>query len=161
MKFSNGADLTANDVIYTVCRMPTVENSPSSFTFAVRGITAVEAPDPQTVVIKTAKPAAADAAQPRDVGILSAKVNGGENVKFRSGGCEGLGTPPKSVDFNDPAKAVGTGPYRLAKYTRGTSIILERNDSYWGRAPHWTKVTFRPMSSRARASPRFSPATST
>ena len=42
MKFSNGAELTAKDVIYTFCRVPTVENSPSSFTFAVRGFTAIE-----------------------------------------------------------------------------------------------------------------------
>ena len=56
VKFSNGAELTAKDVIYTFCRVPTVENSPSSFTFAVRNFTAVEAPDPLTVVIKTATP---------------------------------------------------------------------------------------------------------
>jgi len=31
VKFSNGADFTANDVIYSVCRAPRVENSPSSF----------------------------------------------------------------------------------------------------------------------------------
>ena len=148
VKFSNGAELTAKDVIYTFCRVPTVENSPSSFTFAVRGFTAVEAPDPHTVVIKTANPLPLVPNNLATIGILSAKANGGENVKFRAGGCEGLGTPPKSVDFNDPAKAIGTGPYRLANYTRGTSIILERNDSYWGRAPHWAKVTFRPMSSQ-------------
>ena len=74
-----------------------------------------------TVVIKTAK--AASRCVPNNlatIGILSAKANGGENVKFRAGGCTGLGTPPKSVDFNDPAKAVGTGPYRLKEYTRGT-----------------------------------------
>ena len=148
VKFSNGAELTAKDVIYTFCRVPTVENSPSSFTFAVRGFTAVEAPDPHTVVIKTANPLPLVPNNLATIGILSAKANGGENVKFRAGGCEGLGTPPKSVDFNDPAKAIGTGPYRLANYTRGTSIILERNESYWGRAPHWAKVTFRPMSSQ-------------
>ena len=37
------------------------------------------------------------------------------NLAFKRGGCKGLGTPPKSVDFNDPAKAVGTGPYKLAR----------------------------------------------
>ena len=30
-KFSNGDDFTANDVIYSYCRAPRVENSPSSF----------------------------------------------------------------------------------------------------------------------------------
>ena len=31
VKFSNGDPFTANDVIYTFCRVPLVENSPSSF----------------------------------------------------------------------------------------------------------------------------------
>jgi peptide/nickel transport system substrate-binding protein len=54
---------------------------------------------------------------------------------------------PKSVEFNDPARAIGTGPYRLANYTRGTSIVLERNPTYWGDKPHWRTVTLRPMAS--------------
>jgi peptide/nickel transport system substrate-binding protein len=148
VKFSNGTDFTAKDVIYTICRVPTVENSPSSFTFAVRNFTAVEAPDPHTVVIKTASPLPLVPNNLATIGILSAQANGGENVKYRAGGCEGFGTPPKSADFNDPAKAVGTGPFRLTNYTRGTSIILERNDGYWGQKAHWGKVTFRPMSSQ-------------
>jgi peptide/nickel transport system substrate-binding protein len=148
VKFSNGTDFTAKDVIYTLCRVPTVENSPSSFTFAVRNFTAVEAPDPLTVVIKTASPLPLVPNNLATIGILSAQANGGENVKYRPGGCEGLGAPPKSADFNEPAKAIGTGPYKLANYTRGTSIILERNERYWGSAPHWNKVTFRPMSSQ-------------
>ena len=120
MKFTNGVEFTAKDVIYTFCRVPTVENSPSSFTFAVRGFTAVETPDPQTVVIKTTNPLPLVPNNLATLGILSAQANGGENVKYRAGGCEGLGTPPKSADFNDPAKAIGTGPYKLANYTRGT-----------------------------------------
>jgi peptide/nickel transport system substrate-binding protein len=148
VKFSNGTDFTAKDVIYSLCRVPTVENSPSSFTFAVRNFTAVEAPDPLTVVIKTASPLPLVPNNLATIGILSAQANGGENVKYRPGGCEGLGAPPKSADFNEPAKAIGTGPYKLANYTRGTSIILERNERYWGSAPHWNKVTFRPMSSQ-------------
>jgi peptide/nickel transport system substrate-binding protein len=40
VKFTNGAELTAKDVTYTLCRIPTVENSPSSFTVFTRGIEA-------------------------------------------------------------------------------------------------------------------------
>jgi peptide/nickel transport system substrate-binding protein len=148
VKFSNGMDFTAKDAIYTVCRVPMVENSPSSFTVATRGITGMEAPDPHTLIIKTASPLPLLPNSMATLGILSAQLNGGENVKFRPGGCEGMGTPPKSVEFNEPAKAVGTGPYKLANYTRGTHIMLERNDNYWGQKPHWQKVTFRPMSSQ-------------
>jgi peptide/nickel transport system substrate-binding protein len=30
---------------------------------------------------------------------------------------------------------IGTGPYKLVKWTRGTTIQLAKNDSYWGRRP--------------------------
>ncbi len=44
VKFSNGTAFTAKDVIYTLCRIPTVENSPSSFNVFTRGIAATRAP---------------------------------------------------------------------------------------------------------------------
>jgi peptide/nickel transport system substrate-binding protein len=68
-------------------------------------------------------------------------------VKFAPDNCTGLGTLPKSVDFNDPSKAIGAGPFKLAEYTRGTQLVLERNDNYWGAKPNWSKVTFRPITS--------------
>ena len=146
-KFSNGTEFTAKDVVYTLCRIPTVENSPSSFTVFTRGIEAIETPDPMTLVFKTSS------AQPllpnnlSAVGILSSKLYGGENVVYKAAGCENLGASPKSADFNDPAKAIGTGPYKLQNYTRGTHVMLERNDAYWGEKAQWAKVTFRPFSS--------------
>ena len=36
----------AKDVVYTLCRIPTVENSPSPFTVYTRGFEAIETPDP-------------------------------------------------------------------------------------------------------------------
>jgi peptide/nickel transport system substrate-binding protein len=148
VKFSNGMEFTARDVVYTICRVPTVENSPSSFTVATRGITAIETPDPLTVIIKTAAPLPLLPNSMATVGILSAQAYGGAEVRFGPGGCENLGTMPKSADFNDPDKAVGTGPFKLVNYTRGTHIVLERNDAYWGQKPHWGRVTYRPMASQ-------------
>ena len=48
----------------------------------------------------------------------------------------------KGVDdlANDP---VGTGPYDVAKWTRGDSITLERNDDYWGEEPFFETVTLK------------------
>lgn len=48
----------------------------------------------------------------------------------------------KGVDdlANDP---VGTGPYDVAKWTRGDSITLERNDEYWGEEPFFETVTLK------------------
>jgi peptide/nickel transport system substrate-binding protein len=147
VKFSNGTDFIAKDVIYTFCRVPTVENSPSSFTVFTRGIAAIETPDPLTLVVRTNDPLPLLPNNFSTLGILSSALHGGSNVVYKAGGCENMGTPPKSADFNDPAKAVGTGPYKLANYTRGQHVILERNETYWGEKPHWTRVTWRPFTS--------------
>lgn len=146
--FSDGKPFTAKDVVYTFCRVPTVENSPSSFAFAVRGIESIETPDPLTLIIKTAQPTPLLPNNFSTLGILSASVLGGEGAVYGPKTCEKMGTPPKSVEFNEPAKAIGTGPYRLANYTRGSSIVLERNDGYWGEKPHWKTVIWRPMASQ-------------
>ena len=51
VKFTDGSDFTANDVIYSFCRVPQVENSPSSMAINVRAITGMTAPDPLTLVV--------------------------------------------------------------------------------------------------------------
>jgi peptide/nickel transport system substrate-binding protein len=38
---------------------------------------------------------------------------------------------------------VGTGPYKFVKWTRGSSIQLAKNDSYWGGAPGIDTVNYR------------------
>lgn len=37
---------------------------------------------------------------------------------------------------------VGTGPYRMVSYTPGQSIVLERNEDYWGPKPAIKRVTY-------------------
>jgi ABC-type transport system substrate-binding protein len=38
---------------------------------------------------------------------------------------------------------IGTGPYRLQAWERGSQIVLERNDDYWGEAPSFATVVFQ------------------
>ncbi|MBB4015992.1 MULTISPECIES: ABC transporter substrate-binding protein [Chelatococcus] len=147
VKFSNGEAFTARDYVYTMCRVPLVENSPSSFTVFTRGIESIETPDPLTIRVKTATPQPLFPNNMTTLGILSAAVFGAGDVKYGKDGCENMGTPPKSSDFNDPAKAVGTGPFKLKEYTRGTHIILEANEGYWGEKPVWQRVVMRPITS--------------
>lgn len=40
------------------------------------------------------------------------------------------------------AKPIGAGPYRLVDYQRGSRIVLEAFDKYWGGAPKLKRVTF-------------------
>jgi peptide/nickel transport system substrate-binding protein len=148
VKFHDGGDFTANDVIYSVCRIPTVKNSPSSFSINSNSITDMRAKDPHTLIIKTNAPDPLLPIETSTLAVLSAKASGGtDKVVFHKDGCEGMGTLPESEAFNSPKVAVGTGPYRLEKYTRGSELALTRNDAYWGDKPEWKTVVMRPISS--------------
>ena len=150
VKFTNGGDFTARDVIYTACRIPTVKDSPSAFTAFVRYFADMKAEDDHTLVITTDAPAPLLPNESSSWGILSASANGVTGaVTYKREGCEGIGTPPQSPDFNKPEVAVGTGPYKLVSYTRGDRIVLERNDGYWAGKPAWDKVIMRPITSDA------------
>jgi peptide/nickel transport system substrate-binding protein len=55
---------------------------------------------------------------------------------------------------SDPAKAVGTGPFRLVEYQQKKRIVVERNPDYWGAKARSERIefTFYPSSAdRIRA----------
>ena len=79
--------------------------------------------------------------------MLSAKANGAGAVTFDRQECKGVGTYPKTEAFNSGQAAIGTGPYKLSRFTKGDRIILERNDAYWGEKPAWERIVFRPITS--------------
>lgn len=148
VKFHDGSDFIAKDVIYTVCRIPTVENSPSSFTVYTKAISGMQAPDPHTLVVQTEKPHPLLPNEISTWGILSATANGAtSDIAFKKEGCDGIGTPPKSEAFNSPKTSIGTGPYKLVEYVRGDRLVLERFDGYWGGRPSWSRIIFRPITS--------------
>ncbi len=58
------------------------------------------------------------------------------------------GVSEKSRGSSSP---VGTGPYRLYQWIRGESVILERNEFYWGPTPEVQRVVFRKIPDPAKA----------
>ncbi|MCH3698202.1 ABC transporter substrate-binding protein, partial [Campylobacter lari] len=59
--------------------------------------------------------------------------------------CGVTGPWPTISDFNSGKDAIGTGPYTLKSYVKGTAIELARNDNYWGPKPYWKEVKFVPV----------------
>src|SRR3546814_8618723 len=63
---------------------------------------------------------------------------------------------PASVKAGDNSYAnilhpVGTGPYTLVQRTRGSKLVFDRYDNYWGKKPYYSKVVFKivPESNRS------------
>ena len=133
VKFHNGQDFTAEDVAFTIARVPTVPNSPSSFAQYVRAIKRVEIVDPLTVRFHTEAPYPLLPTDLVNVMMLDRQTHEGATTE----------------DFNSGKAAIGTGPFRLVSYRSGDRIELERNDAYWGDKPHWSKVHYRMITSDA------------
>jgi len=129
-KFHNGAPLHAEDVAYSIARVPKVKNSPASFQIYTRAVVAHEIVDPLTIRLKTAIPYPLLAIDLSQIFIIP----------------RGLGDEPATEDFNSGKNAIGTGAYRAVSYKPGDRIELERNEDYWGTKPHWKKVNYRIIS---------------
>ena len=95
VKFHNGADFTAEDVAYTIARVPTVPNSPGSFAVYTKPVTRVEIIDPLTIRLHTA-------------GVFPLLPIDMSQVFIIP---HGLGPMPATEDFNSGKDAIGTGPY--------------------------------------------------
>lgn len=147
VKFSNGQPLTPQDVVFTFCRaMNNPESIAGSYAAVVQKFADVQAPDAHTLVIKTLKPYPL---LPNDLTRMGIIWNGiaehGDITFDLDKKCGVTGAWPKVIDFNTGKYAIGTGPYKLKSYVKGTGIELERNDGYWGEKPEWQHVKFVPV----------------
>ena len=127
VKFHNGAPFTADDVAFTIDRVPKVLNSPGSFAIYTRTFTDVVVVDPTTVRLKTAAIYPLVPVDLREVKVISRSI----------------GPNPATEDFNNGKHAFGTGPYRYVSYRPGDRAVLTRNEDYWGPKPHWREVNYR------------------
>ena len=122
--FHDGSAFDADDVLATYRAL-----LDPAYAASVRSdwvmLTGVEKVDAQTVRFDLAYP---DAAFPHrlTLGIVPA---------------EAVATPAPVEESPLSAQPVGTGPYTLAEWRRGTSMELAANESYWGGAPAVTSIT--------------------
>jgi len=124
VKFHDGTPFGAKDVKATFERVLNPENK-----LTARGnhakIKSVEVVDAETVRIKT------DGPYPLFVERLTAQVMQSEKV-IKEKGHEWMQDNP-----------IGTGPYKLLKWSKKQEHLLVRNDDYWGPKPAFKYVRVR------------------
>jgi len=132
VKFHDGSVLTAEDVKFSIDRVPKAAGPDGGLVINTRNINSVEVIDPLTVRISTSVP---NPALPQDlarVGIVPRSI-GQATVE----------------DFNSGKAAIGTGPFKLKSFTAREGFVVERNPEYWGGEVPWEKVTFTEISNDA------------
>lgn len=130
VKWSDGEKFTSADVVFSLSEM--LPNTNSSAKQALAEVKTIAAPDPETVVITLSKPV------PYFLLVFPRQQ---------------MPMMPKHIyagtDFaKNPANAnpVGTGPFKLAEWRRGSFIRLARNELYWNKElPYLDSITFRIM----------------
>lgn len=116
VKFHNGNPFTAADVKFTLERVmnpPKGVVSPRRDAFGA--ITSIETPDDYTVKVNLKRP---------NPSLLPNLAQGWMAIYDKEWvESKGQDAPKKEM--------MGTGPFKLKDYTRGTSLEVERNPSYW------------------------------
>jgi peptide/nickel transport system substrate-binding protein len=134
--FHNGNSFTADDVAFTFERIPTVLNSPGSYSTYIYAIDKVEIVDPLTLRLHTK---AADPLLPANlsqVWMLNRATHTGATTD----------------EFNSGKAAIGAGPFRVRSVRFGDRVELDRNDSYWGEKSPWEHVSYRQITNEAARS---------
>ena len=126
-KFQDGTPFTADDVVFTLNRVPHVPNSPSSFTTYVKPVTSTEIVDAHTIRMHTQQVFPLLPVYMAQVYMISHTAAAGASTE----------------DFNSGKAAIGTGPFRLVAFRPGDRVELARNDGYWGNEPYWKTVDYR------------------
>jgi peptide/nickel transport system substrate-binding protein len=131
VRFHDGSEFTAADVVFSLDRIPNVPNSPSPFTTYTKQITGKIVVDPYTLRLKSATPYPQMPNDMSTVLIVSSKAAANATTD----------------DFNTGKAAIGTGPFKFVRWLKGDRIELARNDAWWGGKVPWEKVTFRIITS--------------
>lgn len=119
LTFHNGAALTSADVVASFEAVRTDETFHAHRDFA--GVAAITAPDEKTVVIALVEP---------DVNFLFA-LTGRGGLVFQNGDATDMKTAEN-----------GTGPFTLARWNQGSSIVFDRYDEYWGDPAGVAEIVF-------------------
>jgi len=128
--FSNGEELTASDVKFTLEQMVDPKwNSPYATVPADLSLdmSNIEIPDDYTIILHTAEPAPLMLEQLDFVAILSEEYYS------------------EASDAEISQHPMGTGPYVLTEWVKDDHITLERREDYWGPLPEIKTIIIRPI----------------
>jgi peptide/nickel transport system substrate-binding protein len=120
VRFHDGSAFDAEDVVFTFERILDAEsrNAQKALYEVIESVTAV---DSHTVEITLERP----------IGLFLFDIGRGDAVIVA----------PESAE-NNATTPIGTGPFAFVQWDRGSRVLLERNDDYWGDAPALSRASF-------------------
>ena len=142
--FASGNDVTANDVKFSFERAMNLQSNASALLADAdgQGVVSIEAPDEDTVVITLSKP---------DSSFISKTTSTSyavldSAIVIANGGVSDVSAPSEDAaqDYLNNQSA-GSGPYIMESFDPDNSLILVKNENYWGEAPSYDKIIVQDM----------------
>lgn len=128
VKFADGSDFDSGDVKFSYESIQLEENAAVARA-TLAGVTSIETPDADTVVLNLATP---------DVGLLANLTTVNLAIVSSEDDEEKLSTSTN-----------GTGPFVLESRTAGQNVVLARNPNYWGNPTPLDTLEFRVLPDEA------------
>ncbi|MGE0797839.1 MAG: ABC transporter substrate-binding protein [Lautropia sp.] len=132
VKFHDGSDFTAEDVRFSIARIPLASGPSSPTTTNVRRVKGVTIVDPYTIRVTTDGPAPTLINDFNRLFIVSSKAAKDYSTRETA-----------DAGFNSGKATIGTGPYKFVSWTPKEQLVLERFDDYWGGKEPWQRVFFK------------------
>jgi len=122
--WQDGQPVTSEDVAYTFKTIK--DDSLGAYAQWLGDYVGADTPDPQTVVLKYAKPQAFDPALA--IPILPKHIWSTMDAK--------------AIQTFTNDQPVGSGPFKLVGWKQGETVTLERNDAFWGTPPVPARIIY-------------------
>lgn len=134
--FSDGSELTADDVVFSINRLVNLKGSASVI---VDGLSA-SSPEPGVVVVASENP---NPAVPTILAMPATSIVNAD-VARENGATDAADAAEKdsAVSFFD-STSIGSGPYQLESFDPASEIVLTVNENYWGEQPFYDRVVIQ------------------
>ncbi len=143
--FADGSPVTSADVKWSLERSANIDAGGS---FMLAGLQRVDTPDPTTAVVVFGAPNApflkiAGAA-------LALSIATAKELTDQAGALTGPGSDQDDADsWFAEGRSAGSGPYTIESYTTEQSIVLRRNENYWGEKAPFASITIKEVADSA------------
>ncbi|WP_426956614.1 ABC transporter substrate-binding protein [Muricoccus radiodurans] len=126
VRFHDGSPFTAEDVKFSLDRIPEV-TGPMSMVLYTKRAKSSRVVDPLTIHVTTDGPAPTLPNDFTRLMIVPKKI----------------GMAPRNEQFNSGEAAIGTGPFKFVRWEPRGDLVVERFDGWWGGQQPWARVIRR------------------